>query len=998
MNLPTPLLKKINAYIGNPLCIALTSALVLSACDVSNGGGGGSQDPDPVAVDLPIAYISRPIPRDENGDMIVDDIISPSAFKPGAKLIMKDRASVPAAEFVVTDKAFAELDENGNIVGEVPLYDVKDLETSSDGLKLVFAMRAPEIPDAEPEDQPTWNIWEYDRETEILRRVISSNLVAEEGHDVAPHYLPDGRIVFSSNRQTRSKAILLDENKPQFPALAEGNMDNAEGAYLLHVLEEDGSKITQISYNQSHDLQPTVLDSGEILFLRWDAYGLQNAADFDPADPDAPANNAGSISLYKANPNGSNPTLLYGFHSQNSGTGLDNDDNPNNELIKPIVFSQPRELADGRIMVIGRPRQSQHLGGDILVIDVENYFDNTQATYVNGDLSEPAQTSLTTGVTYTDNGSLSPHGRFSSAYPLNDSSGRYLVSWSNCLVEGIGINVYVTEDNELINEDGEFVDGRGNAVTTPEVVADSELSSFPCTDDNIQVANIKQSPVRYGLWIYSPSDRLVTPVVLAERDHMFTEAIVLEDKPIPNYVPDPIPGVDVDQSLFNGNLGVVHIRSVYDIDGVDTSPAGLAATADPTRLHPSERPAQFIRIVKAVSMPDQDVKDFDPSAFGRAGRQMKDILGYVPIEPDGSAMFAVPADVAFSISILDGNGRRIEDDRYPRHRNWLSVRAGEVRQCNGCHQEDSTQPHGRIDAEAPSINPGALSQSPFPNTRLFDADNNPYGPPVIGETMAEYYARVNGVRIPSVDIQFVDDWTNPTIQTKADSFTYSYLDLLSGIPPLTRSDCITNWDGLCRIVINYAAHIQPIWEQDRRVFDPADPAVLLEDRTCISCHSRTDAMLQTMIPAGQVELTGETSVDRNDYVTSYAELLFRDVNQIIDPVTGNLINEQVQEVVDGVPQFEVELDANGDPVLDANGNPVLRLDADGNPIPILVDVPAPPQVLSPNGANASQRFFALFDTFGSHEGYLNPAELKLISEWLDVGGQYYNNPFAAPDN
>jgi hypothetical protein len=31
-----------------------------------------------------------------------------------------------------------------------------------------------------------------------------------------------------------------------------------------------------------------------------------------------------------------------------------------------------------------------------------------------------------------------------------------------------------------------------------------------------------------------------------------------------------------------------------------------------------------------------------------------------------------------------------------------------------------------------------------------------------------------------------------------------------------------------------------------------------------------------------------------------------------------------------------------------------------------------------------------------HTGFLTPAELRLISEWLDIGGQYYNDPFVAP--
>ena len=33
---------------------------------------------------------------------------------------------------------------------------------------------------------------------------------------------------------------------------------------------------------------------------------------------------------------------------------------------------------------------------------------------------------------------------------------------------------------------------------------------------------------------------------------------------------------------------------------------------------------------------------------------------------------------------------------------------------------------------------------------------------------------------------------------------------------------------------------------------------------------------------------------------------------------------------------------------------------------------------------------------GSHQGRLTPAELKLVSEWVDLGAQYFNDPFAAP--
>jgi hypothetical protein len=48
--------------------------------------------------------------------------------------------------------------------------------------------------------------------------------------------------------------------------------------------------------------------------------------------------------------------------------------------------------------------------------------------------------------------------------------------------------------------------------------------------------------------------------------------------------------------------------------------------------------------------------------------------------------------------------------------------------------------------------------------------------------------------------------------------------------------------------------------------------------------------------------------------------------------------------------------------------------------------------MSAAGANASTAFFSKFDTGGTHAGYLTPAELRLIAEWLDIGAQYFNNP------
>ena len=60
-------------------------------------------------------------------------------------------------------------------------------------------------------------------------------------------------------------------------------------------------------------------------------------------------------------------------------------------------------------------------------------------------------------------------------------------------------------------------------------------------------------------------------------------------------------------------------------------------------------------------------------------------------------------------------------------------------------------------------------------------------------------------------------------------------------------------------------------------------------------------------------------------------------------------------------------------------------------------VPVAPS-LRAGRANGSVTFFSLFAPGGSHAGRLTPVELKLVSEWTDIGAQYFNDPFLAPLN
>ena len=102
----------------------------------------------------------------------------------------------------------------------------------------------------------------------------------------------------------------------------------------------------------------------------------------------------------------------------------------------------------------------------------------------------------------------------------------------------------------------------------------------------------------------------------------------------------------------------------------------------------ANRPARFLRIEKAVSQPNDDLRDIDNTAFGVTTQfGMKEIVGYAMIEPDGSVVTKVPANAALMISVVDENGMRITQ----RHRNWISVASGQELKCTGCHDDNASR-------------------------------------------------------------------------------------------------------------------------------------------------------------------------------------------------------------------------------------------------------------------------------------------------------------------
>lgn len=710
--------------------IAIICALaVLPSC--KTGSTTSSDGFTTVNGDFPVIYAER------NLDAIGDPTDGVT-FSPGGDLMYKD-ASIPVILPINLTAAYTQ--------GQ---GDVSDPAVNFDATKVVFSMRGP--------NDETFSLWEMEVATKQYTPLITDTVVAEFGDDVDPAYLPDGRIVFTSNRQKRMQEMMQDQNIARHKTLDEYER---EPALQLHVLDPATQEITQISFNQSHDRNPTVLKDGRIMFSRWDHLANRN-----------------HFPIFTVNPDGTDLFVLYGAFS------------PGNSFLHPM------EQKSGRVMSTLMPLSGTDEGGTIVSIDTENYSDDCEpAPGIAAGCNGQGDMQFNNQVVTFD-GSFSPGGRYTTPFPLWDGTGRALVSYAiapNAKFGGIPTETHPSNGS------------------VKQVFGPTKYQIW-MLDFNSQVARVVQ--------VDSPGKALVDPVALFPRDLSDYPAI-LANKPVDQTLATEPNG------LGGQGMGVLGVRSVYHTDFLDVMgnsvlvPAigeaipknggvpDLLAMKDPNSANFLNRPGYFARVTRALPTPP----GISRSAIGRTNFEMQEVLGYVPVEPDGSILAKVPADSALTISVLDKAGRAFQT-----HTNWLQVRPGETRTCNGCHS-----PRRAI---------GSINVAPIAGSHA-----NANG----AETMAETRTRLNNEVAPSLNqnVDFTEYWSNGLEQ----NFTLSLANIDTPVPANGR--------------IDYVQHIQPLWDKDRGA------------NTCVSCHR--NSLLADPISAG-LSLEGGLP-GAGGHVISYTNLM-----------------------------------------------------------------------------------------------------------------------------
>jgi len=872
----------------------LLSVLTLAAC---SGSGSSGEDTVTVNGDVPIAYVKRATSVGMNP---TDGANS----APGGDLMLREKSSASATEHNLT----ARFTQNNG--------DASDPEVSYDGKKIVFAMKCPTTNTSTIDGQPActgrWNIWEYDMTGTSLtggsfRRVTASNAA----DDVDPVYLPANRgIIFSSNRQAKSSRMQA-LGRAYFAA----DEYERERVMNLHSMAADGSNIQQISFNQSHERNPVIRPNGDIMFARWEHVAERNR-----------------FAVFRSKPDGTDMFVLYGAQS------------PGNSFLHPRDMD-PRGRYPGQLVSTLMPLSGTQEGGSLLMVDAARYSENNTPA----DTSVPAQGGQTPAARdpldptrlLSDGRGLSLAGRATTPYPLWDGSDRVLVAWRPCEVTRNGVVVSCTT----------------MSAAELATLSDTNRTMVARAADGVR----DNAPSAYAIYMFNPANQTWLIVAAPPQGFMLTDPVALTARTEPNVV-EP---TTVDAALAAQNMALIEVRSVYDTDGLNRMAEGMMTSADRTagcaqniplkapndttdtrsmvadlaRLkNPADAaydcaPARFVRAMRGVPPPSGGMGT--RQAIGETEFEQMQILGYAPIEPDGSFKLQVPADVPLALSVVDAEGRAIQT-----HTNWIQVRPGERRTCDGCHSP----------RRGAALNSGAVVNTlPAAIKSALSAQHQS------GETLASLRTRLDPTALTLATSPVYSDYWADTTQAGVTARAPISLRYTGNPAPADDLATAVPVNG----VINYPEHIQPLWSRARGVNG---------SQTCVGCHADT------------LKLDLRATVSGTGRLVSYEELLLGD--PVIDAVTGRpvvRVREGVPEVVRGPSLVETSsgaantaCQARKSRLTEIMWGQTLKAGA-----ATALAHPTPPAT-APNHANL-----------------LNKAEKRLLAEWMDLGGQYYNDPFDA---
>ena len=185
------------------------------------------------------------------------------------------------------------------------------------------------------------------------------------------------------------------------------------------------------------------------------------------------------------------------------------------------------------------------------------------------------------------------------------------------------------------------------------------LHPYPLGEKYFLVSMRPRVEASWGIYLVDVFDNML---LLAEKPgYALLEPVPVKKWPIPPIIPDRVDTRRDDALVF--------MSDVYQGGGVRGVPRGAVKALRLVTYHFSYQGMGGLL-----------------GAIGMDGPwDIKQVLGTVPVEPDGSAFFRVPAYTPVSVQPLDSEGKALQIMR-----SWFTAMPGEVVSCVGCHEAQNS--------------------------------------------------------------------------------------------------------------------------------------------------------------------------------------------------------------------------------------------------------------------------------------------------------------------
>lgn len=526
-------------------------------------------------------------------------------------------------------------------------------EVSWDGRRVLFAMRR--------HAEDTWHIYELVlSEAEGMNidgtglRQITFDPPYQRANDLDPAYLPDGKIIFASDR------------------LKQRDEYNVTISTQFYVVDADGTGLHLVEPNPSHNLNPQVIRDGRVVFDRWDHLARRN-----------------KFTVWHMNQDGSSGFTFFGGASPRGGEALGN-----------AQGIERRELVDGEMVGIFTDRNQ--LPGAMAV------FDNR-----NGNLEDlPKPIVLGPEGLYRTPHPLTTYELVYSFAPETDPSqaqfGLYTMPWepeevllddkTESTASGPGTNysfrfytieldapgrVYIEITGHADGNGGEDDDDAwliidGIEHKTLERRLDGELDQgLPRT----YRADVDLDAGQHLIQIATDETPTIKRVRIVRAVRDGTPALLYDDPDTNEVSPIPVrartrPPVypsKVDRDL---DWGTIVVRDI-SLRGDFRQPNFRDPEGDPDyNFHMDLSKLRGLRVFQSLPRRERN-KDV---LAGGDGFEATRVLGVAEPNEFGTTVFQVPANRATAWDLIGHDGAAIVHERV-----WSLVQPGEVRACGGCH-------------------------------------------------------------------------------------------------------------------------------------------------------------------------------------------------------------------------------------------------------------------------------------------------------------------------